>query len=30
MSETTMELTMPRGAAKSALWVSSDIWAEAS
>jgi hypothetical protein len=28
--ETTMELTMPRGAARSALWDSSDMWAEAS
>src|SRR5580658_8272426 len=30
MSETTIDLTMPRGAARSALCVSSDIWAEAS
>ena len=30
ISEMTMELTMPLGAAMSALWVSSDMWAEAS
>ena len=30
MSDTTIELTMPRGAARSGLLVSSDMWAEAS
>ncbi len=30
MSETTIELTMPRGAARSGLRVSSDMCAEAS
>src|SRR5271169_6515218 len=30
ISEMPMELTMPRGAEMSALWVSSDMWAEAS
>src|ERR1700722_14705000 len=28
--DTTMDVTMPLGAARSALWVSSDMWAEAS
>src|ERR1700722_14405249 len=30
MSETTIDVTMPRGAERSALCVSSDMWAEAS